>query len=44
MSGRSHRCRLPPIVETLAINLTRMVESVGRSVLASTAVLSMKHF
>jgi transposase-like protein len=32
------------VVQTGAINLTRMVESVGRSVLASTAVLSMKHF
>ena len=32
------------MVQTRASNLTRMVESVGRSVLASTAVLSMKDF
>ena len=31
-------------MQTRAINLTKMIESVGRSVLASTAVLSMKHF
>src|SRR4029077_11804223 len=44
MSDRSIRCRWPPVVQTRAINLTSIVESVGRSVLASTAVLSMKHF
>jgi hypothetical protein len=44
MSGRSNRCRLLPAVQTRAINLTKMIESVGRSVLACTAVLSMKHF
>jgi hypothetical protein len=44
MFGRSNRCRLPPVLQTRAINLIRMLESVGRSVLASTAVLSMKHF
>jgi hypothetical protein len=27
VSGRSHRCRLLPVVQTRAINLTRMVES-----------------
>src|ERR1700680_54465 len=35
MSGRSNRRKLPPMVQTRAINLTRTVESVGRSVLAS---------
>ena len=39
-----HRFSCWPVVQTWVINSTRMVESVGRSRQASTAVLSMKHF